>query len=412
MVRATSQRWWTLAVTCLVSLLSNGLTLAGITVFDESLLAELSISRAELKFRDLVQMCTAAGAAPLLGFLADRWGVRPLMLFGLMLLSAGFFGYAKIDSITQVYYLHVLLGLGLSSTGIILCVSVVSRWFLARRGLALGLVLGGASVGNGILPLLNSALNDAFGWRGALFILAFLPIIAASLVLLLVKERPSKSDRAADGGEQSETKLPKEAGAYRTSYWKVFRDRNFLLLALIAFCTFLSLVGITAHMFLYFRGLSFSVTHAASALTLLYAMAISGKLAAGVMADRWGVKFAFTAYLAVMTLGAWLLASPVYVLPWIAVAVLGLGWGGTYTLQQLTATALFSGPSLGKIVGLLVLVDSLGAALGPWGIGYAYDRFDSYRAPFAMLVLLIGCSFVASLFLRHSPRENVTLSHT
>jgi fucose permease len=80
--------------------------------------------------------------------------------------------------------------------------------------------------------------------------------------------------------------------------------------------------------------------------------------------------------------------------------VVGFGWGGIYTMQQLASAQLFSGPALGRIVGVLVLVDCVGAALGPWGLGALYDRYGSYDLAFAVLVALLALAWVAALLLR------------
>ncbi len=396
-----SRGWWVLGITCLIVALSNGMTLGGITVFDASLLEALGVGRAELKFRDLVQMLTAAAAAPLLGLLADRIGVRPLMITGLVLLAAGFAGYSRVDSLAGVYLLHVLLGLGLSSTGLVLAVSVVSRWFTRRRGLALGLVLAGASVGNGLLPLLNAQLNARLGWQGAFLALAALPLLLVPLVLWRVTERPAAGHASTAGNDASTGAAAASTDpAGHAAFRRALRDRDFLLLALIAFCTFLSLVGLTAHLFLILRDQGLPDTRAAAGLTLLFAMGLAGKLLAGLGADRWGLRPAFLGCLATMVLGALLLAVGHGGTPWLAIGVVGLGWGGIYTMQQLAAAQLFSGPALGRIVGVLVLVDSTGAALGPWGMGALYDRQGSYDLAFALLVALLAASWIAALFLR------------
>jgi MFS family permease len=402
--------WWVLAITCLVVALTNGMPVGGITVFDASLLEALGASRAELKFRDLVQMLTAAAAAPLLGLLADRIGVRPLMIAGLLLMALGFGSYSRVDSLTDVYLLHVVIGLGLSCTGLVLAVSVVARWFEARRGLALGIVLAGASVGNGLLPLLNAQLNAALGWRDAFLAVAVLPLLVVPLVLWRVAERPSVLGQrplgAATGPAPGAAHTPTAAAtsaddpAGNAAFLRALRNRDFLLLALIAFCTFLSLVGLTAHLFLILRDQGLPDTTAAAGLTLLFATGLAGKLLAGVVADRWGLRPTFLACLGTMVLGAAMLALGGDGAPWLAIGVVGFGWGGIYTMQQLASAQLFSGPALGRIVGVLVLVDCVGAALGPWGLGALYDRYGSYDLAFAVLVALLALAWVAALLLR------------
>lgn len=397
------RRWWMLLVVCLALMLSNGMTLAGLTVFDPELLGSLGVGRADLKVRDLIQMLVAAAAAPLLGWLADRHGVRPLLVGGMALLGLGFLAYAHIGSLQQVYLVHVALGLALSACGLVLCVSVVSRWFTADRGLALGLVLAGGSLGNALLPQLNATLKTALGWRPALEALGWLPLALIPLVLWLVAERPPgtapapaprpmpSSDRSSSGSD---------AAATGPSFLSALASRDFALLGLIAFCTFLSLVGITAHLFLFLKDGGLDERSAASGLTLLFGAGLLGKLGAGWTADRLGLRPVLLGCLATMCLGAALLLAVGVTGPWPAIGVLGLGWGGIYTLQQLAASQVFDGPALGRIVGALVLIDSTGAALGPWAIGRMFDAQGHYRGAFAAVLALLLVAWAAALALR------------
>ena len=405
--------WWIVAVTCAIVLLSNGLTLGGITVFDRDLMSALGVGRAELKFRDLVQMLTAAVAAPFLGALADRFGVRPLMVLGLAALSVGFASYPWVNTVQQVYALHVILGLGLSSTGLVLCVSVVARWFETHKGIALGLVLAGGSLGNALLPLLNTMLNQQLGWQRAFMVIAALPLALVPLVIWLVRERPEDVNQRPYGAmPQLISARIAAAASVRTlkegpRFAAAVRTREFACLGVIAFCTFSALVGVTTHLFLYLRDRGLTDTVAASGLTVLFLMGLIGKLLAGAMADRLGLKPTLIGYIVFMTSGAGGLLASGAGTPWIAIGALGLGWGGIYTLQQMAAAEVFNGPALGRIVGFLVLIDSIGAALGPWVIGIVYDRTGSYDLALQLIMVLLAVALIATLLLRRAPSPAV-----
>jgi MFS family permease len=168
----------------------------------------------------------------------------------------------------------------------------------------------------------------------------------------------------------------------------------------LAFTTFAALVGLTAHTFLILKDQGFPDAHAALGLSVLFLSGLVGKLLAGVLSDRFGVKRALLGQLLTMLLGAVLLATIVGKLPWLTLAVLGFGWGGIYTLQQVSAAALFSGPALGRIVGTLVLVDSVGAALGPFLLGAVFDAYGTYQPAYRVILGALALGLVAASLLR------------
>ena len=78
---------WVIAILAsLILMTSNGMSISGLSVFDESLLQEFGWNRGELKFRDMVTLGVTGLAAPLMGILIDRYGVRACLLAGWLLL--------------------------------------------------------------------------------------------------------------------------------------------------------------------------------------------------------------------------------------------------------------------------------------------------------------------------------------
>jgi MFS family permease len=111
------------------------------------------------------------------GWLADRYGVRPVMTVGVLLLVGALYGFSTIDSLAGVYLMRALMGGALAGAGLVICVTIVSRWFVAKRGLALGLMLSGTSLGNAVIPQMNAALFAEHGWREAFTIICLIPLL-------------------------------------------------------------------------------------------------------------------------------------------------------------------------------------------------------------------------------------------
>ena len=146
-----------------VLLITNGMTLGGLNVFDKPLLDSLNesmgggVTIAGLKTRDAITLAVGGLMAPIAGAAADRFGVRPLMVLGALMLAAGYFLYSTVDSLSQIYWIHLLFATTLATCGLVVNVILISRWFIKDRGLALGIALAGTSLGNGTMPPINAA---------------------------------------------------------------------------------------------------------------------------------------------------------------------------------------------------------------------------------------------------------------
>jgi MFS family permease len=391
---------WIIAVASgVILLVTNGMTLGGLNVFDKPLLEALNqaagepVSLAAFKARDAITLGVTGLMAPLAGAAADRFGVRPLMLIGAVLLSAGYFLYSTVDSLRTIYAIHVLFASALATCGLVINVILVSRWFVKDRGLALGIALAGTSLGNGTLPPLNAALMGEVGWRSAFAWTSLLPLLLIPIILFIVRERPADltaQQPAADtrGGISASTTSLGLGAALRTT--------NFWVLALIAMCTFFAIIGTQAHLNLYMLGRGFSQMDAGLSYTVLFYLGLVGKISSGFLADRIGRKRVFVTTIAIMSVGAVSLTLPDINLLWTGLVLFGLGWGGLYTLLQLLAADYFGPLHLGKILGAITVLDTLGGGLGPPLIGALRDSAGSYDSAFMLVAGLVTLALLIS----------------
>jgi MFS family permease len=393
---------WVIAVTAGVLLVvTNGMTLAGLNVFDKPLLAALEAASGEpvrldaFKLRDAVTLLVSGLLAPFAGAAADRFGVRPLMVVGALLLSVGYFLYARVETLGDIYVIHALFAGTLAGCGLVVNVILVSRWFVRNRGLALGIALAGTSLGGGTLPPVNAALIAQVGWQQAFQLSALLPLALLPLILFVVRERPASLARELPPAAAGPA--PPQAGL---SLGEAVRTANFWILALVAMCTFFSIIGTQAHLNLYLLGRGYSPIDAGFGYTVLFYLGLVGKIGSGFLADRLGRKPVFVATLGLMLAGAIVLALPQTGLLWSGLALFGLGWGGLYTLLQLLAADYFGPPHLGKILGAITVLDTLGGGLGPAVIGTLREGAGSYAPAFVLVAVLVGIAFLLASFFR------------
>jgi nitrate/nitrite transporter NarK len=361
---------WIIAIASgLILVITNGMTLAGLNVFDKPMLDELGKLAGEpvrldaFKLRDAITLTASGLLAPLAGALADRFGVRPLMILGGLLLSVGYFLYSRVDSLADIYGIHVIFAS------------------------ALGIALAGTSLGNGTLPPINAALMAEVGWRSAFVWSSLLPLLVIPIVLFIVRERPADKGLVAPGSEMANGKPADLTGMVLR---EAVRTRNFWILAMVAMFTFFSIIGTQAHLNLFMLAQGFSQMDAGYGYTVLFYLGLVGKLLSGFLADRFGHKPIFVGTLSFMLAGGLVFAAgPDGNLLWLGLSLFGLGWGGLYTLLQLLAADYFGPRHLGKILGAITVLDTTGGGLGPAVIGTIRESTGTYLPAFALVAGLI-----------------------
>jgi MFS family permease len=394
--------WWGIVLaTFIIIWITNGLTVGAITAFDKSLLELLGVSQGQLKFGDTIMLLSTAVITPLSGWAADRFGVRPVMAFGVVALAAAFYGMGQADSLTGVYWLRFLMGVSLSCAGLAICVVIVSRWFVGRRGLALGLMLAGTSLANALLPQVTTQLIAADGWRAAAQWVALGPLLLLPLILFAIKEWPAQLGLEAYGASTNNAPATAPMGNELT-YGDILRRKDFWLIGVAAFATFFCILGVSYNLFRHMGLLGIAPQAAAVYFFPLFLGGLVGKLGSGLLSDMFGRKPSWILNLALMMAGAALLAT--YDGEWLllAVSLFGLGWGGNYTLLQAVAADAFGARSLGRVMGAITVLDAGGGALGPWITGLLFDRFGTFAQAFGLMVALIGVAIVMALLLRTS----------
>ena len=401
---------WLIAVLgLLVLLVSNGLIFTGITAFDESLLTEFGWSRGALKFRDLLTLLLTGLLAPLMGALIDRAGPRLLAMAGSLLLAALYLAYSRVGAIGHVYLIHIGFAVVLSAAGLNVAVIMVSQWFVARRGTAIGIALIGTSLGGVVFPKLIVSMLPALGWRQSFLWLSAIPVGLFVLLSLLARSPQSLGLQPFGAGA-----VKSDPGASHTApdigYAAALRTRTFWSLALVAMTTYYCMMSVTAHLFLHMRDMQFELAAAGQALAVMFALGLVGKFTFGVLADLFRPHAVLLINLVVMAAGTFLLATLRPGLIWYALILFGLGWGGIYTMIQLLAVSAFGLSAAGKILGTITLLDAGAAGLGVWATALLFDRFGSYQIAFNVLCVLMVLALIGATQVRSERTPTRTMN--
>ena len=403
-------RWIILAVCFFTITFTNGLTLGGLVVFDRELLNYLSevtgeeILRQDLKLKDAITLWSTAVFAFLAGIIIDRIGVRALMMTGLFILSATFYFYAQSDSLMDMYIIHIFQGLVLSMSGMVINVILISKWFNDNRGLAIGVLLAGTSVGNGLFPQINTYLltiSDG-DWRQVMMWLALIPLAYIPVIFAFIKEKPEDLKIEENNYTGNEVKTANIQTGFTLE--QTLSSANFWFLSVMAFCTFYSILAMIGHVFLMLDGEGYSPQVSATGVSIIFIGGFIGKVISGKLAEMIGRKKVLVGGVAMMLLGSVLLVSAIFyknpLLIWIGLSLYGTGWGGLYTLIQLLVADLFGLIAIGKIMGVINIIDTIGGGLGPIITAVIYDSTQNYLTPFLVICGLLTVALVSSSMLK------------
>ena len=419
---------WFIAVFAGIALMvSNGQTISGLSVYDVEFINEFGWSRGEIKLRDMVTLLLAGLAAPFVGILLDRYGVRRCMLAGWCVLILSYFAYSRLGSLAGLYLIHAAFALVLVVCGLNAAVILVSKWFTRYRGTAIGIALMGTSMGGIVFPQYGTAMIELLDWRGAFAWGSLFPAVLLLITWFAVREAPppvrpeanADAAEAAPEGDADNTSgaLPEpgdtkpsgaaaDAGPARhagagfppgggVSFGTALRSPTFWALAVIAMTTFYTVLGVQAHIFLYMSDAQFDARTATNAVSLFFFCALVGKFAFGLASDFLNPGKVFFGNILVMLIGTLILVRMDIALIWIAVVTFGLGWGGVYTVLQLTVMNTFGTRDAGKILGTITVLDATGGGLGIWLTGVIYDATGSYEIPFMIFAGLILIALAA-----------------
>lgn len=380
--------WVVVGITVAILLLAAGVRSAPGVMLDAQLI-ETTWTRTLISAAVSMGLFVFGLGAPFAGGLIARFGPRLIALIGLLIIAIAMFLSARL---TQVWELQLfwgmLSGLGTALAGSVIGAAVANRWFVAHRGLILGLFGAATSAGQLIFIPLLTRLTDTYGWRTSVLILGFGACGLLLPTLVLLRDDPAQLGLSAYGAtpEQKPLSLPNatvaKAGANVMAV--AVRTPTFWLLAGTFFvCGFSSNGIIGTHFKSYALDCGISSGTAASLLALMGAMNFVGTLASGWMTDRYDPRKLLAVYYTFRGISLLLLPFLRAEIPLMAFMVLfGLDYIATVPPTTALCADAFGRKNVGTIYGWVFCAHMIGAALATSMGGYVRQSLGEYSLAF------------------------------
>ena len=378
----------------------------GMSVFMLPLEKEFGWTRAQTSWVTTIGLALIAVWYVIAGYIQDHRGPRPVAVVGGLLFSVGFFAASYTRSLPMFYLTAgVIAGTG-SGFGYVVPTSVGSKWFPDKRGLVIGLMVGGYGAGSGVFGPLALSLIDAVGWRSTFQILSIIFLAMTMTGAYLLRNPPA--GYAPPGWDPSAARGAARAGADVHASVMVRMPTFWALWIAYGLGTTAGTMVIS-QLVPFARSSGHTSAVAGFALTVGAFGSASGRVLSGWMSDYAGRLNTLRVMLLVSAC-----AMPLLFLFRESVALfyallftVYYCYGTQLSVYASTSADFFGTKNVGFNYGLLLCAWGVAAILGPFLGGRVYVATGEYRYAF-FVAAAMSIAALATLALARNPHASAT----
>lgn len=367
-------RWVILVATVPILALVMGQLVNGLSVYFLPLEAEFGWARGDIALINSLGLAGLAFGSILMGFAADRLGVRRIAFLGIAVTGVATLAASQASELWQLYMLFFLAGMLGGGAIAAPLIALIGSWFTRGAGLAIGIAAAAQAIGQGGMPFSGAFLIESFGWRGSLATQGMLTLVVGLPLAWFLRSPPAAESGPARLSHESPTGLPNTV----VVAW--------ISVAIIFCCTTMAVPLMHLVPLAQERGLT--ATDAGSVLFLMLLAAIAGRVAFGQIADMIGA------------LPAWILASGWQTLLvfgfttmdglrefYVYAVIYGFGYAGVMTSVLVTVRNFAAPARRASSMGIVLAFGFMGHGIGGWQGGFFYDLTGSYTWTYANAVI-------------------------
>ena len=404
--------WYVVAVSCLQGMFGNGAISTGFPRFFEPIRADLGISYAAMSLVFSLARAEGGLGAPLVGWLVDKFGSRPMILFGGLTAGIGLMLLAFAREYWQLVFLFVgVVSVGKTAGLGQTLMATVNQWFIRRKAVALSTLMTAFAGGGAIVvPLLHLGVVT-MGWRPTVFIIGLFIALLTLPVAYVIRSRPEDIGLRPDGDPPAGTAAAarpstRGGGHHQPAARSGTEEQNFTVrqalrtqafwFILIGVITRVSATNsIIIHLFplLVWKGVSEDV--ATLSASVMFFMAIPLRFLLGIAGGRLSPRkllFYGMNLGAIGLVGLWLLPQ------WWALIVFILGLAiveGITSVNWIMVGDYFGRNRFASLMGAMSIFHNIGMFIAPIYAGWIRDSTGSYE----IVLMTFAPTFVISAFM-------------
>ncbi len=410
---------WVLVIVLLL-LVSIGM---GTTMYLYSLVAgavgkEFSAGRLVLMTGSTGMLLVMGLCSPSLGRLLDRYSSKWILIISSLVMGLGFISVAVSSHVWMAMVSYMLLiSIGAAALSLLTAATLLTRWFVRHRGLAIGIAALGTQFGGFFYPPIFASTMEAYDWRIAIGGMGvMIMILGPLLTLLFVADRPELKNQKPLG-EEAETESESEekpgaanaettaAASIQVTFLQLLAQRNFWLVVLIAGAGMATNTTLLANLSLFATDLGEPVVRGAFLVSLVALLGVFASPFLGWLSDTINLKVVVAIMMLSLAMACFLFSlATSYNLLLAAAFFMGIGGGGVFPVFASMIGHLYDTRIYGQVLGAATLLNSITAASAPLLAGWLYDITGNYRLLFLILMSLL-LLFTACILLLKVPRS-------
>ncbi len=396
--------WNVLAVGMLFQAVTFGIGIYSFTFWVLPWMEEFSVGRGDVMSVFIIMQVLMGLISPFAGRALDTMPIRALVSVGAVCLALALVLSASASALWQVVLIYgVLVPVAMVTAGPLSAQTLAAKWFNSRRGLAIGIVTVGTSLGGFLVPPLVTALQTAFGWRDANLLLAILVVVAIiPPVWLVIRNTPEEAGiDGEDGPRQAQVDTLVEYPHWTTA--RILSTRIFWVMVFAFTPMAIAFGGAQQNLAPYAADHGFGAQSTSYLVSAMALTMIAAKVFFGAMADRASHRALFMAAIVVLAVALTLLRGDVSYPQLILMAtMLGFSAGAFLPMMGAIVSSWFGAASFGRVMGLVGPFTTL-AAVGPWIAGYIRDSSGSYDPAWLGFTAMLAVAAVATLLMGRRP---------
>jgi len=339
-----------------------------------------------------------------IGSLVDQRGARLLMSCGSALGSLALIGLAQVATLWQFYVLWSgALGLAMALTLYPVTFTVVTNWFVRKRGTALALLTLVGGLSSPLYIPLAGTLVARFGWRTTLIVLGLTQLmIALPLHAFLLRRHPEDMGLSPDG--ETPLPMPTQGPLPGATLSEALHSSVFWLLTTSLSLVFLGSTVVFVHQIAFLIGRGYNAVLAATLSGMLGLVSLPGRYVLNVLSARISPQKLLMLSVFVQGVGLVILVLAPS-LSWIIlyVVVYGVAYGAFSPLRASVMADHFGRRAYGSITAVQGIPMAVCAGLGPLAAGWLYDVLHHYEAAFWLCAVAF---LLAAIGIAVAPRPN------